>query len=397
MKIRTGDIKIGEEEKAAILEVLESERLTEGKKVREFEKLWAEYIETKYCIAVNSGTSALLLGLHALLYDGRFKKVKKGSKVITSPVTYVATTNAIALSGFEPVYVDIDQYTFTLNVNQIEDLLRQGNPDEYSIILPVHLIGYPNDMDAINYLAEKYDLVVFEDSAQAHGSLYKGRKVGSMSLLSDYSFYIAHNIQVGEMGAIVTSDEKLKSLFKKIKANGRVCACPICTRSDGTCPFKEADFDPRFTHEYIGFNFKTTEFQAAIAIPQIKKIDAIIIARQKNVKYLNERLDKYSDILQLPAYSEDVSYLSYPIIIKDGKLNRKRVMERLGQMGVETRPLFGCIPTQQPAYSFLKSKYEHKLPNADLVGENGFYVGCHQYLTPANLDYIIEAFRVILT
>src|SRR3990172_8941353 len=265
IKVRVGDIKIGNEERAAIQDVLDSGRLSEGEKVREFESLWARYTENRFCVAVNSGTSALLAGLYALLYDPRFKKVKRGGKVITSPVTYIATSSAIVLSGMEPVYVDIDPTTFTLNVAQIEDLLKQGDPDEYSMILPVHLMGYPNDMDAINAIADRYGLVVFEDAAQAHGSLYKGKKAGSLSLLADYSFYIAHNIQVGEMGAVVTSDEKLRGMIKKIKANGRMCSCAVCERAEGKCPYKGKDFDPRFTHEYIGFNFKTTEFQAALS------------------------------------------------------------------------------------------------------------------------------------
>jgi len=390
IRIRVGDIKIGEEEKKAIFDVLESGRLSEGPKVREFESLWAQYTESKYCVAVNSGTSALMVGLYALLYDERYKKVKKGSKVITSPVTYVATSNAIVLAGMEPVYVDIDPVTFTLNVEQIEDLLKKGNPDEYSMILPVHLMGYPNDMDAINAIADRYGLVVFEDAAQAHGSLYKGKKTGSLSLLADYSFYIAHNIQVGEMGAVVTSDEKLRSLIKKLKANGRVCACPVCTRAEGKCPYQAKDFDPRFTHEFVGFNFKTTEFQAALAIPQIKRAGSILQKRQHNVRYLNDRLDIVSQKLQLPRYSEDVSYLAYPMVIKDASIKRERLMAALEKSGVETRPLFGCIPTQQPSFSSYKPRYEGKLPDADVVGKNGFYIGCHQYLATEDLDFIVE-------
>jgi len=392
-RVRIGDIVIGEDEKKAINEVLESGRLSEGLKVKEFEMLWSRYIGTDYCVATNSGTSALLAGLFALIEDKRFRKVQRGAKVITSPVTYAATSNAIVISGMEPVFVDIDPTTFTLDINQIEELLRVQNPDDYAIVLPVHLMGYPNDMDSINYLAKKYDLVVFEDAAQAHGSLYKGGKVGSLSLLADYSFYIAHNIQVGEMGAVVTSDAHLSRMIKRIKANGRVCACEICGRAEGRCPYKNASFDPRFTHEFIGFNFKTTEFQAAMAIPQIKKADAIIKARQKNVTFLNQRLADYADIVQLPIYSENVSYLAYPIVIKNKALNRKELMQSMEQQGVETRPLFGCIPTQQPAYNYLKQQYANKLPNADYVGNSGFYVGCHQYLTQEDLECICEAFR----
>ncbi|MGD2080119.1 MAG: DegT/DnrJ/EryC1/StrS aminotransferase family protein [Nitrospirota bacterium] len=395
LRVRIGEIRIGEEEKAAVLDVLDSGRISEGARVREFESLWANYIGKEYCVAVNSGTSALLAGLFALLYDRRFEKVRRGSKVITSPVTYAATSNAVALSGMEPVYVDIDPHTFTLDVNQIESLLREGNADDYSIILPVHLMGYPNDMDAINLLADKYDLVVFEDSAQAHGTTYKGKMAGSLSLLSDYSFYIAHNIQVGEMGAIVTGDRKIKDLVWQIKANGRACLCKACTRSEAKCPHGGSGFDPRFTHEHIGFNFKTTDLQAAVGLPQVRRADSIKKARQGNVKYLNEKLAKYRDVFDLPLFSEDISYIAYPLVIKDNRVDRGELMAKLERNGIEVRPLFGCIPTQQPSFRHLKSLYEGMLPNADFIGGSGFYVGCHQYLSEDALGDIAGAVESI--
>jgi dTDP-4-amino-4,6-dideoxygalactose transaminase len=188
----------------------------------------------------------------------------------------------------------------------------------------------------------------------------------------------------------VTSDEKLRTMVKQIKANGRICPCTACTRMEGKCPYKDKDFDPRFIHEFIGFNFKTTEFQAALAIPQIKKADAIMRTRQKNVLYLNERLQALADVLQLPAYSEEVSYLAYPLVIRDAAIPRERFMTFLEEKGVETRPLFGCIPTQQPAFKHLKQYYAGRLPHADYVGSNAFYIGCHQYVTQADLDFVVE-------
>jgi dTDP-4-amino-4,6-dideoxygalactose transaminase len=402
-RISVGDFQINEEEKAAINEVLDAGRISEWKKVKEFEKLFADYIGTKYCITVNSGTSALIIGLSALINDPRFPKIRKGSKVITTPLTYVATTNAIVLTGLEPVFVDINSDDFSILPQKIEEHLDNTNdPENYSIILPVHLMGYPCDMDRINRIAKKHDLVVLEDSAQAHGSLYNGKKTGSMSLLSAFSFYIAHNIQAGEMGAVVTNDEKLMSLMRKLKANGRICDCPICTRSKGYCPYfpgyEEDDFDPRFVHDTIGYNFKIMEFQAALGISQVKKADIIFKKRQYNVHFLNQHLEKYSDELQLPTFSKDISYLAYPIVIKKhSNFSRKYLREELEKNGIESRPLFGCIPTQQPAYNYLKEEYDGKIPNAEYVGKNAFYIGCHQYLNQDDLEYIVNVFDKILS
>ena len=294
-----------------------------GKRFANLSKIFADYIGTRYCLAVSSGTAALLVGLLALLYDDRFPRIKPGSKVITSPVTYIATSNAIKLSGMEPVYLDIDSCTFALQPHLIEEhLSKVENIEDYSMILPVHLMGYPCDMDEINRIARKFGLVTFEDSAQAHGTVYKGKRTGSLSLLSDFSFYIAHNIQAGEMGAVVTDDEHLYKMMRKLKANGRMCECFVCTRSEGRCPIlnkqkEEEDNDPRFLHDWIGYNFKTMEFQAALGVSQVKKAEDIFQKRLENVRYLNSNLSQYSDRLLIPIYSDSVSYLAYPIIIKD--------------------------------------------------------------------------------
>jgi len=400
-RISVGDFQISVQERAAINEVLDAGRISEWKKVSEFEKLFADYINTKHCVAVNSGTSALIVGLSALIYDSRFPKIKEGSKVITTPLTYVATINAIVLTGLEPVFIDVDPYSFSILPQKIEEHLKSVNdPENYSILLPVHLMGYSCDMDEINRIARKYDLVVLEDSAQAHGSQYKSQRTGSLSLISVFSFYIAHNIQAGEMGAVMTEDEKLKNLMRRLKANGRVCDCSVCTRPNGYCPYfpQDEDFDPRFVHDVIGHNFKVMEFEAALGVSQLRKADLIFVKRQNNVRFLNEHLDKHSDDLQLPAFSENVSYLAYPIVIKEhSKFTRKYLREELEKNGIESRPLFGCVPTQQPAYNYLKEEYEGKIPNAEYAGKNAFYIGCHQYLNHDDLEYVVYIFDKILS
>lgn len=399
-RINVGDFRIGKEEREAINKVLDSGRISEGVKVREFEQQWAQFIGTKYCIATSSGAGALICALTALKY---YKDLKAGTKVITTPLTYIADSSALTTVGFEPQYVDIDPVTFAITPQAIEAHLKEA-PDleNHGLILPVDLMGYSVRIDEINQIAEKYNLLVLEDSAQAHGTIYKGRKAGSTALLGIFSFYIAHNIQAGEMGAVVTNDPEINRLVRKIKAQGRACDCLICTRSKGYCPQLEAyqgedDFDPRFTHDLIGYNFKTMEFQAALALTQIRKVDDIIAQRQRNVKYLNTQLKKYEDLFQLPLYSEEISYLAYPLVIKKPEVvSRKELRRKLEEAGVETRPLFGCIPTQQPAYGHLKEKYKGKLPQADYIGKNGFYIGCHQYLEEEDLEYIVEAFQHIL-
>jgi dTDP-4-amino-4,6-dideoxygalactose transaminase len=402
MRIRVGDFKIGKEEKSAVNEVLEKGRISEGVIVRNFEKEFAKFIGVRHAIAVNSGTSALIAGLTALTYDEDFN-VKVGTNVITTPLTYIATSSAIVKSNLNPVYVDVDKETFVITPENIRHHLETvDDVSNYSAILPVHLMGYACDMDEINKVAKKYGLQTFEDSAQAHGTLYKNKRTGSLSLLSAFSFYIAHNIQAGEMGAIATNHEELARLANRIKAHGRRCDCPVCTRSKGYCPKSvvrpELDLDPRFTHDVIGYNFKTTEIQAALALSQLKNANYIIRKRRENVKYLNESLEEFSDVIRLPKYSTNVSYLAYCVVIQEPRrISRAKLRSELEKNGIETRPLFGCIPLQQPAFEYLRTKYANKLPSAEYLGKNAFYVGCHQYLTQEDLDYMVRQFKLTLS
>lgn len=391
MRIRVGAFRLEEAEKKEIMAWLDDGGISEGPNVKLFEEKWANFIGVKHCTLVNSGTSAIMAGLSALKH---LKLIKKRTKVITTPLTYTATSNAIVNSDLEPIYVDVDKEIFTITPENIKVLL-ENNDENFSLILPVHLMGYPTKMDELNKIAKKYDLVTFEDASQAHGTIYNDNKLGSMSDLSIFSFYMAHNIQAGELGAILTNNLDLNKTLRKIKANGRMCDCDVCTRNI-RCIKENEHYDPRFTHEIQGYNFKTTEFPAILARQQFEKIDSIMKQRQENVKYLNEGLEKFSDKLQLPLYSKKISYLAYPLVIKNEQINMKKLCIQLEKEGVETRPLFGCIPVQQPAYAYLKKKYEGKLPNAEYLGRNAFYIGCHQYLTQDDLDFVIKTIKKCL-
>lgn len=396
LKVRIGDLRIGPDERKAILDVLDSGRISEGRFTRDFERGWADFIHVKAAIATNSGTSALIAGLTALHHvpDG----IVAGSKIITTPLTYAATSNSIVLSGHEPVFVDVDPDTFGITPENIRiELERSDGALNVSTLLPVHLMGYPCDLHGMTAIAHEHDLVLFEDSAQAHGSIFDDQRTGSIGRLAAFSFYIAHNIQAGELGAVTTNDERLASTIRQVKANGRICDCPICVREQRGCVKRtsEDDPDPRFIHGIIGYNFKTMEFQTAIANIQLRTVKRIIEKRQANVRYLNDGLSSLSGIIKLPPFSTDVSYLGYPVVIEDRRFKRNRVLNQLEARGVETRPLFGCIPTQQPSFAAYKKKYEGRLPNAEHIGADGFYVGCHQYLEEKDLDLVIRSFKEV--
>ncbi|MEM3397116.1 MAG: DegT/DnrJ/EryC1/StrS family aminotransferase [Thermoplasmata archaeon] len=390
--IPVGDFRIGEEERKAILEVIDSGRISEGNKLLQFEKGFSNYIGTKYCVGVNSGTSALICTLTAIKNMFNIKRY-----IITTPVTYIATVNSIVLTGYTPLFVDISLDNFNITTENIKQAI-ESRSDDIAAVLPVHLMGYY--CEVTNLLPDLNDrkIPLIEDSSQAHGTRYPdGSRTGSKGLCGTFSFYIAHNIQAGEMGAITTNNEEFWRICRKVKAHGRACDCLLCTRNKGTCPKMSGEMDPRFMHEIIGYNFKLMEFAPALALVQLEKADEIVKKRSENVRYLNDCLSNYSDFLRIPKFDPLVSYLAYPLILETTKVSRTKFQRLLEAEGIESRPIFGCIPTQQPAYLHMKKEYEGKLPNAEYIGKNGFYVGCHQYLNEEDLDYMVKSFKRVIS
>ncbi len=192
-----------EEEEEAILSILKSRRITRGEWTKAFEEAFAKYLEVKHAFTVCSGTVALFIALKALGVEGQ--------KVVVPAMSFMATIDAVYLAGGVPVVVDVDEY-YTMDPNQLEDAVKKYNP---KVVIPVHLYGQPADMDAITELSEKYGFYVLEDSAQAHGAEFKGKKVGSLGHLSAFSFYASKNVPMGEGGVIATDDDKLAKEVKK--------------------------------------------------------------------------------------------------------------------------------------------------------------------------------------
>jgi CDP-6-deoxy-D-xylo-4-hexulose-3-dehydrase len=271
-------------------------------------------------------------------------------------------------------------------------------------LLPVHLFGRPAPMDEIMELGNKHHLAVIEDASEAHGARYKGRLVGTIGLMGAFSFYVAHIITTGEGGAIITDDDELDTLLRSIRAHGRACSCKVCRLNTGNGELCEKRFlddedqalyDGRFRFERIGYSAKMNDLEAALGIDQIERLDLIVAKRRHNMKELTNSLKPYQEHLVLfDDRNEDelISPLVYPIVIRKGTpFSRRQITRFLEHRGIETRPMFGSIPTQQPAYRYLGFKPKD-FPNADYIGANGFYIGVHQNLTQDDIAMIQNAF-----
>lgn len=375
--IHISDLVIGPDERAALNRVIDRAWINEGPEVRAFEEELASWLGVKHVVAVSSGTAALMCGLTAMQLDPRWHI----SRVLVPALTFVSTVNSVALCGLTPIFADINSRTFCLDPSTIWD--------RHDVALPVHLFGFPVDLAA---LRKKTNTPIVEDACEAHGSTIGGQRVGSFGLWSATSFHAAHTMQAGELGAFCTDDANLARIVRRLKAHGRECACAVCTRNTTGCPIMDRDgYDPRFRCLYPGFNFKPMEFPAALARVQLTKVEENISRRQENVALLDHLLDGVSE-LRLPRFPETAVPMVYPLILTLEGI-RDRVTTELTKLGIETRPLFGSIPTQQPAYA---RSTADRFPVADYVGANGFYVGCHQYLTQESIREIAGAILRVL-
>jgi len=391
IRITIGTVNIGDRARQLLLDAVERNRISGGKFVREFEQLLERFHKIKNCVCVSSGTDADTIALLALKEEG----VRDGDGVIMPAVNFISVANSAMLAGLRPVFVDVDNRTFNIITEQIEDKLT----DNTKVLLPTHLFGKFVDMDSIIEIAKAHNLFIIEDACEALGSKYNNRLAGTFGDFGTFSFYVAHIITTGEGGAVITADDRRDSILRSLRSHGRACACKVCSLNvdSGNCPMRfdleEGDLDDkRFYFERIGCSAKMNELEAALGIEQMINIDEIIKKRNENLLYFCDLLKGLKEYIVMMEQdeSEFISPLCMPIVIKDGlPVRRQEIVSHLEERGIETRPMFGSIPTQQPSYRFLGYKYGD-FPNAEWIGRNGFYVGIHQNITEVEIEYMAE-------
>jgi len=344
---------IGEEEKAAVLEVLASGQLAQGPKVREFEERFAAWCGARYAVATSSGTSALHV---TLLAHG----IGPGDEVITPAFSFVASANCALFVGARPVFADIEPAYFTIDPAEIARRITSRT----RAIVVVHLFGQPCDMEAITELAQEHHLMIIEDACQAHGARFKGRPVGSFGTAC-YSFYPTKNMTTAEGGMITTNDAGVAERARMIRDHGS---------------------RERYRHEVLGYNLRMTELQAAIGLAQLPKLEGWNAQRQANAAYLTERLAGLDGVVT-PRVREGATHVfhQYTIRIRD----RDEVARRLTQRGIGVGIYYPTPIHHQPLYRRLG--YDDHLPNAEAASRDVLSLPVHPSLTKTDLDLIVEA------
>jgi dTDP-4-amino-4,6-dideoxygalactose transaminase len=351
---------IGEEEKRAVLDVLDSGQLAQGQVVADFEAGFARYCGVKHAIATSNGTTALHV---AALAHG----IGPGDEVITVPFTFIASANSILYTGATPVFVDIEPDSFNIDPNQIEAAITPRT----RAIMPVHLFGNPADMPRIMAIAERHGLEVIEDAAQAHGAAIGSERAGSWCT-GCFSFYPTKNITTGEGGMVTTNDDGVAERARLIRAHGmRV----------------------RYYHEMLGFNFRMTNIHAAIGVAQLAKLETFNERRIANAAYLSERLPR--DKVQVPTVRPGTRHVFHQYTVRVlPPLERDTVREKLAAAGVGSEIYYPVPVHMQQLYRGLGYGDTH-FPVSERAAREVLSLPIHPGLSREDLDTIVAAVEAL--
>lgn len=378
----------GHEEILEALDSLLSTNVTMGRKVRQFEEMFAEYVGVKNAVMVNSGSSANLLALSILTNPALKGRLQPGDEVITPALTWATTVFPIQNVGAVPVLVDVGLETLNLIPAEVEKAITPRT----RAIMPVHLLGNPCDMDGIMAIARRHRLLVIEDACEAHGAEYRGRKVGSFGDLATFSFFFTHHISTIEGGMLVTDNEEYADLARALRVFGWIRDL----KQRDTIAERYPDIDARFLFTNTGYNLRPTEIQGAFGIHQIGKLEGYIEARRENAQYWQERLRAFEEFVLLHAEAEGTRHVWFgtALTVKpNAPFDRTEFVDHLEALGVETRPIMAGNISEQPAMQFFPYRQVGELPNARFIHRNSFFFGNHHGVGAAEREAIADYIR----
>jgi len=369
MRIHLSRPDITEKEIEAVVEVLRTPNLSLGPKLPQFEQAFAEYIGRKHAIAVNSGTSGLFLCMRAL-------GIGPGDEVITTPFTFIATSNSVMMAGAKPVFVDIDPLTLNIDPDRIEAAIT----DKTKAILPVEVFGNPAGFDRICQIAQKHNLPVIEDSCEALGSALNSRKVGTFGTMSLFAFYPNKQITTGEGGMILTDNEQLADICFSLRNQGRG---------------KNAGW---LSHERLGYNYRLSDINCALGIVQLSRIEEIK-AKRKQVAAWYQQLLVDDGRLAVPTEQPgcDISWFVFVVQLSEDYSieQRNAVLQALLDDGIQVSNYFAPVHLQP----FMVEKYGYKkgdFPVTDLVSERTIALPFYNNLTKDQVAIVCDTLKKTL-
>ena len=364
---------IEEDDIQAVVDVLRSDYLTTGPKIAEFEKMVADYVGAKYAVAISNGTSAL----HAACFAAG---IQPGDEVITTPLTFAASSNCVLYCGGTPVFADVDPKTYNIDPEDI----RRKITDKTKAIIAVHLAGQPCDMDEIHKIAKEHDLLVIEDGAHALGSVYKGKKVGTLSDMTTFSFHPVKPITTGEGGMIVTDNEEFYQKMMLFRGHGITRDENLMTRNDGPWFYQQLD---------LGYNYRITDIQCALGCSQMKKLDRFLARRKEIVARYNEAFADCENII-IPYQLPETESGWHLYIVQVKNCDRRKVFEALREQGIAVNVHY--IPVYMHPYYQEHGYKDVHCRNAEEVYSHIISLPLYPTLTEEQQQYVIETLKYVI-
>lgn len=386
MKYELASTSWDEKEILAIQDVIKSNNYTMGDKVKQFEQDFAKYTQNKYCVMVNSGSSANLLAIAALFYK-KENPLKRGDEVIVPAVSWATTYYPLYQYGLKLKFVDIDLHTLNFDLNELKKAITPNT----KAIFAVNLLGNSNDYDVINELIRDKNIYLLEDNCESLGATYNNKQLGSIGIMGTYSTFFSHHMATMEGGLIGTNDEELYHLLLSLRSHGWTRHLPsenkLCVKSEN--PFEES-----FRFILPGYNVRPVEMMGAIGIEQLKKLPEFIKHRRFNAEYF-KKLFANDDRFIIQKEIGNSSWFGFSLIIKDSNISREKVIKALTDANIDTRPIVAGNFARKEVVNWFDYEICGDLKNADYIDKNGFFVGNHQFNIREKLDYLSKILQKI--
>lgn len=370
--------------------------LTTGRFNAAFERKLGEFLGLPHVLTVNSGSSANLVAVSALCSPLLGERaLRPGDEVVTVAAGFPTTVNPLLVNRLTPVFVDVELGTYNVDVTQLEAAI---GPRTRAIVL-AHTLGNPFNLDVVARLAHEHGLWLVEDCCDALGSAWRGQRVGTFGDIGTLSFYPAHHITMGEGGAVFTRNPLLARVMASIRDWGRDCWCE--PGRDNTCGRRfdwqlgqlPAGYDHKYVYSHLGYNLKITDMQAACGLAQLERLPEFIAARQRNFRFLRERLAGLEEFLILPEATpgSDPSWFGFPLTLREEVgVGRVDLLRYLDQYRIGTRLLFAGNLLRQPYFQGRVHRLSGELRNTEVIMNQMFWLGVYPGLSEAMLEYAAE-------
>ena len=384
-KITLGYLNISNRGKLYVNDALDRNRLSRGVYTDWFEKYFASLHQCKHAIFMNSGTSALQVALSALKEVHGYQD---GDEVLVPSTTFISTVNIVLQNNLKPVFVDVEPHTFNIDAEQIWDRITP----QTKAIIPVHLFGLPADIPGVKdcigeFWGDSTGVQIIEDSCESMFCSIDNQSVGSFGDFGTFSTYVAHLLTSGVGGLVTTNDDNLALIARSLMAHGRD-SIYLSIDDDDNKPNLQTIMERRYSFDRVGYSYRATELEAALALAELERWEENIATRQRNAAYLTKLLKPLEEYLQLPYTPSGMthSFMMYPFVMR--LQDRDTFLLYLEENGIETRYMFPLL--SQPIYRKLFPGLDDQYPVSKHLARNGAFIGMHQGLTTDDIEYVAE-------